>query len=154
MPTQTDAQLGDYLARLRKIPEVLEQTRALMDAGLARGLSVPAICLRAVPEQIDAHLVDDVFDSPELVPLVDAPQAVRDEAAAFMREEVQPRVPDPSHVPDRDLHPCSARHDRPHRSPRRPRVVRRARSLSHHHRHDAEGRSTRPASPRSSASRS
>jgi uncharacterized protein (DUF885 family) len=90
MPTQTDAQLGDYLSRLRAIPAVLEQTCALMDRGLAAGLSVPAICLRDVPEQIDAHLDDDVFTSPELTPLAGAPQAARDEAAALMREQIQP----------------------------------------------------------------
>ncbi len=90
MPLGTDAQHGDYLSRLRAIPRVLEQTRALMDAGLAKGYSVPAVCLRDVPEQIDAHFPDDLFDSPELVPLADAPQAVRDEAAAIVREQVQP----------------------------------------------------------------
>jgi uncharacterized protein (DUF885 family) len=90
MPLGTDAQHGDYLARLRGIPAVIEQARILMDEGLRRGLSVPAICLRDVPDQIDLHLVDDVLATPELVPLADAPAAVRDVAAAIVREHVQP----------------------------------------------------------------
>jgi uncharacterized protein (DUF885 family) len=90
MPLETSAQHGDYLARLRAIPTVLEQTQVLMDEGLRRGLSVPAICLRDVPEQVDAHLVDDVMSTPELVPLAGAPQSVRDEAAAIVRTHVQP----------------------------------------------------------------
>jgi len=90
MPLGTDAQHADYLSRLRAMPALLEQTQALMEAGLAKGYSVPAICLRDVPEQIDAHFPDDIFDTPELVPLADAPLDVRDEAAAIVREHVQP----------------------------------------------------------------
>ena len=90
MPLETDAQHADYLSRLRGVPLVVEQTRDLMDEGLRRGLSVPAICLRDVPEQIDSHLVDDVLESPELVPLIEAPGRMRDEAAAIVREQIQP----------------------------------------------------------------
>lgn len=90
MPLATDAQHGDYLCRLRAIPLAIEQTRELMDAGLARGYSVPAICLRDVAAQLDAHLPDEIFESPELVPLADAPESVRDEAASIVREQVQP----------------------------------------------------------------
>ena len=92
MAVETDAQQGDYLTRLRGIPVVLEQTRALMERGLAAGYSVPAICLRDVPEQFDAHFPDDLADCPELVPLAGAPDAVREEAAAIVREHVQPAL--------------------------------------------------------------
>ena len=92
MAVETDAQQGDYLARLRGIPTVLEQTRDLMQRGLAGGYSVPAICLRDVSAQFDAHFPDDLADSPELVPLAGAPAAVRDEAAAIVREHVQPAL--------------------------------------------------------------
>ena len=92
MGVETDAQHADYLARLRGIPTVLEQTRALLERGLAAGYSVPAICLRDVPEQFDAHFPHDVADSPELVPLAGAPEAVREEAAAVVREQVQPAL--------------------------------------------------------------
>lgn len=90
MAVETDEQHGDYLARLRGIPIVLEQTRALMESGLARGITVPKICLRDVPAQIDAHFTDSIDECPELVPLAGAPQAVRDEAAAIVRTQVLP----------------------------------------------------------------
>lgn len=90
MPLRTDAQHGDYLARLRKIPELLEQQQVLLTAGIAAGITAPAICLRDVPAQIDAHLVDDLDQVPELVPLAGAPETVRAEAAAIVRERVQP----------------------------------------------------------------
>lgn len=92
MAVETDEQRGDYLARLRAIPTVLEQTRALMERGLRTGYSVPAICLRDVPEQFEAHFPTDLAESPELVPLAGAPQPVRDEAAAIVREHVQPAL--------------------------------------------------------------
>src|SRR4051812_24414954 len=63
MPLGTDAQHGDYLARLRGIPTVLEQTRALLEEGIRRGITVPAVCLRDVGAQFDTHLVDDVFEA-------------------------------------------------------------------------------------------
>lgn len=90
MPLGTDAQHADYLARLRAIDTVLAQTTDLLALGIERGITVPAVCLRAVPAQIDAHFTDDIFDAPELVPLAGAPQDVRDEAAAIVRERVLP----------------------------------------------------------------
>lgn len=92
MAVETDAQHGDYLARLRGIPTVLEQTRGLLERGIATGYSVPAICLRDVAEQFDAHFPTDLAESPELVPLAEAPAAVREEAAAIVREQVQPAL--------------------------------------------------------------
>jgi uncharacterized protein (DUF885 family) len=78
---------ADYLARLRGIPALLEQKRALLEEGLRRGITVPAICLRDIPDQLDAHLVPD---PPEVLPLADGPAHVRDEADAIVREQVQP----------------------------------------------------------------
>lgn len=92
MAVDTDEQRGDYLSRLRGIPVLLEQTIALMDRGLAAGLSVPAICLRDVPAQIDAHFTDDPHECPELVPLAGCPPEVRDEAAAIVADQVLPAV--------------------------------------------------------------
>jgi uncharacterized protein (DUF885 family) len=80
---------GDYLSRLRGIPALLEQRRALLEEGLRRGITVPAICLRDVPEQVEAHL-GDVAESPEVLPLAGEPEALRREAEAVVREEVQP----------------------------------------------------------------
>jgi uncharacterized protein (DUF885 family) len=89
MPLETDAQHGDYLSRLRGIPTVIDQTIELLARGIDRGITQPAICLREVPAQIDAHLTVDIDDVPELVPLAGAPQAVRDEAAAIFDDAVR-----------------------------------------------------------------
>jgi uncharacterized protein (DUF885 family) len=90
MAVDTDEQHGHYLSRLRGIVRVLEDTILLMDRGVAAGITVPQICLRDVPAQIDAHFTDDIHDCPELVPLAGAPQAVRDEAAEIVRTSVLP----------------------------------------------------------------
>jgi uncharacterized protein (DUF885 family) len=81
---------SDYLSRLRGIRDLLEQKRALLEEGLRRGITVPAICLRDVPDQVDAHLDDDLSESPEVLPLADAPTDLRAEAEAIVREQVQP----------------------------------------------------------------
>lgn len=88
MPTGNDAQLGDVLARLRALPELLAQTIELMRRGIDARITVPAVCLRDVPAQIDAHLGDE--DVPELAALDGAPTAVLDEARAIVRDHVQP----------------------------------------------------------------
>jgi uncharacterized protein (DUF885 family) len=92
MPLETEAQHGDYLARLRGIPTVLEQTRDLLARGLDAGITVPRICLREVPAQLDAHFPDDLAECPELVPIAGAPSRVREEAEAIVREQVQPAL--------------------------------------------------------------
>lgn len=86
----TDDQHADYLSRLRGIPQVLEGTIDLMDRGIAQGLTAPAVCLRDVPAQIDAHLTDDPWACPELVPLACSPSPVRDEASAIVVDDVLP----------------------------------------------------------------
>jgi len=90
MPLGTDAQHADYLARLRGVSTVIDQTIELLERGIAAGITTPAICLRDVPAQIEAHLGDDVLESPELVPLADSPPELRDEAVAIFREQIAP----------------------------------------------------------------
>jgi uncharacterized protein (DUF885 family) len=90
MPTQNDEQLGDVLARLRGIPTMLGQVTELLRRGIAAGVTVPAVCLREIPAQLDAHLGDDPTQIPELAVLDGAPQAIVDEATAIVREHVQP----------------------------------------------------------------
>ncbi|MGI8828635.1 MAG: DUF885 domain-containing protein [Candidatus Limnocylindria bacterium] len=48
----------DYLARLRAVPKLVEQTTALMREGIKQGYTLPRIVLRTVPAQIQA-LVDE-----------------------------------------------------------------------------------------------
>jgi uncharacterized protein (DUF885 family) len=101
MPLRTAAHLDDVLARLRAVPALLEQASALLDEGVALGVTPPAITLRDVPASVRAHLSTggDARTSPLLAPLRDrvgAPPPERDrvlaEAAAIVADEVEPAL--------------------------------------------------------------
>jgi len=66
MPATSVAQYENILARLRGVPRLVEQTIALLERGLAAGVTAPRIALRDVPEQVTALLVDDPLASPML----------------------------------------------------------------------------------------
>jgi uncharacterized protein (DUF885 family) len=55
--------------RLRRLPELIDQTIENLRRGLDASLTPPQICLRDVPQQIRNQIVGDAFDSPLLVPL-------------------------------------------------------------------------------------
>ncbi|MCB2229548.1 DUF885 domain-containing protein [bacterium] len=54
------------LARIERIPELIDQTIALMERGLARGVTPPKVCMRDVPNQIRALVTATPEDSPVL----------------------------------------------------------------------------------------
>jgi uncharacterized protein (DUF885 family) len=58
----------DWLARLRALPEYIEQTTALMRAGIGQGILLPQIVLQRIPSQIDHQIVDDPKASPFFKP--------------------------------------------------------------------------------------
>lgn len=76
--------------RLRRLPEVVDQTIENLRRGLAAGLTPPQICLRDVPAQIDNQLPAGPLDSPLLAGLADADDHVREAAAAAVRDAVAP----------------------------------------------------------------
>jgi uncharacterized protein (DUF885 family) len=88
----------DKLARLRALPAVVEQTIALMRAGLEAGLTPPRVTLRDVPQQIRNQIVDDPAQSPLLAAFARFPEAVpeadrerlRRAAAEAYRDAVAP----------------------------------------------------------------
>jgi uncharacterized protein (DUF885 family) len=60
------ARLSDYenlVARLERVPPLVDQTIALMEEGLERGLTPPRIALRDVPEQVADQIVNDPLKS-------------------------------------------------------------------------------------------
>ncbi len=63
-PARTAADYADLLARLRAIPRVLAETRALLDSGLVVGVTPPQVTLRDVPAQVDGLLAEDVDHNP------------------------------------------------------------------------------------------
>jgi len=60
------ADYANMIARLEKVPEVIDQTIAWMRKGMEAGITPPAITLRDVPQQIRNQLVDEADQSPML----------------------------------------------------------------------------------------
>jgi uncharacterized protein (DUF885 family) len=76
MPTATVAHHEDVLARLGGVPALVAQTRALLDDGLARGVTPPRVALRALPAQALEQIPDEPWSSPLLRPFADMPAAI------------------------------------------------------------------------------
>ena len=66
MPAGTAAQLENELARLQKLPAVVDHVIVLLTEGLKRGITPPQITLRDVPAQVLAQIPEDPFKSPLL----------------------------------------------------------------------------------------
>ena len=54
----------DWLARLRALPEYIEQTTSLMREGIRQQILLPKIVLKRIPNQIDHQIVTDPTESP------------------------------------------------------------------------------------------
>ena len=88
----------NWIARLQALPLLLEQTTALMRAGMEAGSMPPKVLMQRVPAQIRAQLVDDPAASPFYKPLRDMPasipvaeqEALRKQARAAIAERVVP----------------------------------------------------------------
>ncbi len=75
----------DYLARLKKLDRLVEQTIELMNEGLKRGITQPRIVMERVPRQIAAQVVDDPKKSGFFSPFADMSDEL--EGAARLRSE-------------------------------------------------------------------
>ncbi len=87
MTVENDAQIGDELARLKAVPALVDQTIALLEEGLAKGVTPPQVTLRDVPGQVLNQIPDDPKDSPLLKGLLNPPAGVSGEQAARVRAE-------------------------------------------------------------------
>jgi uncharacterized protein (DUF885 family) len=85
MPAATDEDREDHLARLRRLPTLIEQQMELMDQGLRAGITPPQVCLRDVPDQVRNQLVADPHESALLVGV-----PASDEAAEIFTTEIAP----------------------------------------------------------------
>src|SRR5205814_6595719 len=59
MPAVTRDDYENIVSRLRGVGPLVDQTIALMEEGLAAGVTPPKITVRDVPAQIEAQVVDD-----------------------------------------------------------------------------------------------
>lgn len=76
MPHETREDYENIVLRLERIGTLVDQTIALMEQGLAAGMTPPKIALRGVPDQARAHIVRDPLESPLLSAFMDWPNAV------------------------------------------------------------------------------
>ncbi|MDP9005750.1 MAG: DUF885 domain-containing protein [Actinomycetota bacterium] len=68
MPSAKAEHHQNLLARLRAVPQLVDQTIELLDQGAGLGLTPPRVTLRDVPAQVEAHLADPAT-SPLLAPI-------------------------------------------------------------------------------------
>jgi uncharacterized protein (DUF885 family) len=62
-PTKNLKDYEDALARLNKVPELVDQNIALLREGIKRGITQPKVVMRDVPAQVDQILKDAPADS-------------------------------------------------------------------------------------------
>ncbi len=96
MPATSVKQYEDVLARLSKVPEVVDQTIARLEKGLELGVTPPRVTLREVPQQVKNLLVDEPMESPMLRAFAkfpdDIPAAERERLAKQARETFTGKV--------------------------------------------------------------
>ncbi|MGB5352441.1 MAG: DUF885 domain-containing protein [Woeseia sp.] len=66
----------DWLARMRKVPEVIEQTMALQEAGRRQGYMPPKILMERIPPQIAQQLSEDPLQSPFYIAFRELPDSI------------------------------------------------------------------------------
>ena len=98
MSNGTTVQLENQLARLKALPQAVDEVVALLDEGLRRGVTPPQITLRDVPQQVLNQIPEEAFKSPLLLGFNDLPATVpgedgtrlRAEAAKIYTEKIRP----------------------------------------------------------------
>ncbi len=95
-PKKNKKDFTDILARLRTLPELVDNTVILLKEGIKTGITVPKITLRAVPEQIKAmtaaedNPLMEIFKSmPDSISL-DRQQEIKEEAHKALIDQVIP----------------------------------------------------------------
>jgi uncharacterized protein (DUF885 family) len=76
MPSATLEHYRNIVARLERVGPLVDQTIALMERGVAAGLTPPRVTLRDVPAQVAAQIVDEPLTSPMLAAFREWPAAI------------------------------------------------------------------------------
>lgn len=66
----------NILGRLAAVPELVDQTIALMQEGISKGITPPKVTLRDVPQQVRNQLVDDPAQAPVLKAFAAFPDSI------------------------------------------------------------------------------
>ncbi len=85
LPLATVQDYDDWLARLGKFGELVEQTIDLAERGRRADYTSPHVLMERIPAQIDVQLVDDPADSPFFRPFANLPDTI----PAAERERLQ-----------------------------------------------------------------
>ena len=98
LPFASTKDYQDWLKRMDAVPTLVEQSIALMRAGVQAGNVPPKVLMQRVPAQIAAQVVDDPVKSPfyrpflkfdDAIPAADRP-ALQAEAQRIIRERMVP----------------------------------------------------------------
>jgi len=90
VPAERPADFDAILTRLRTYPKLVDQNIALLQRGLATGVTVPRVTLATVPAQLDALIAKDTLDSPILAPFQkDAPQLTKEQQADYRKQALE-----------------------------------------------------------------
>ena len=84
----------NWLARLEKLPTLIEQTTALMREGIKENILLPKIVMGRIPAQIDKQIVDNPQDSPFFRPFKTYPAGFPAEDAKALTERAESLVRD------------------------------------------------------------
>ncbi|HEY3113218.1 MAG TPA: DUF885 domain-containing protein [Gemmatimonadaceae bacterium] len=87
MPASNVKDYADIVARLRALPAVVDQTIALLDSGIKRGITPPRITLRDVPAQMTNLIPDEPLESALLAPFTRFPVGMPESERAPLRAE-------------------------------------------------------------------
>jgi uncharacterized protein (DUF885 family) len=88
-PQTTVQDYEHIITRLRTLPAVVDQTMALLDSGLRRGVTPPRVTLRDVPAQVENLIPDDALASALLGPFTHFPVGIPQREQSRLSLEAQ-----------------------------------------------------------------
>ena len=84
----------DWLTRMSRVEEVIEQTMELQEAGRKSGYMPPKILMERIPAQIDTQLVENGEDSPFFKAFENLPASISADDQARLRERAKATIED------------------------------------------------------------
>ncbi len=93
-PRRNVQDYNDIIARLKALPQLIDQTIVLLKKGVESGITPPRITLRDVPEQVQTQLLEDPRQNPLLAPFADFPVAIDPAAREALRREAADTLED------------------------------------------------------------
>lgn len=91
---RTAVDYEDWLGRMAAIPDVIEQTMELQEAGRDEGFMPPKILMQRIPPQLDAQLVETAAESPFYKVFANMPATIDDADQERIREQANTIIED------------------------------------------------------------